>query len=130
MRKIATLTLVLGTLGCSSPTAPEGAVFRVEKSSYAPGETALATLMNLSTEPLGYSFCNAPLQRREGSGWQTVEEPLMVCTLELAVLGPGDRVTYDRGLPDGLAAGTYRLQASVDREGPSAWISTQAFEVP
>lgn len=129
MRSPAVLVLLTGALACSWFTAPDAARFRVEETIYAPGATVSATLVNLSSRPLGFSFCNARLQRRNGSSWQTVDEALMICTLELRMLSPGGSATYTRQLPEDLATGVYRLQAFVGRDGPGEPISTQGFAV-
>src|SRR5688572_24596127 len=70
-------------------------------------------LQNGYNGQVGYNLCASGLQRWSDSGWQPVETGEM-CTMELRSLPPGQDATFEKRLPDGLAAGRYRYVTSVE----------------
>ena len=119
--------------GLVEPDAgPEGVRMTVDRERYAPGDTVSARLENGSETALGYNLCFSTLERREGSGWDVADEPLMICTAELRHLGPGESVAHRRELPAGLQSGWYRLRVFVHfplENGSRVPVHSEAFEV-
>ena len=70
-------------------------------------------LQNGYNGSVGYNLCASGLQRWNNSTWQAVETGEM-CTMELRSLPPGQDATFEKRLPDGLAAGRYRYVTSVE----------------
>jgi hypothetical protein len=54
-------------------------------------------------------FCKTELQRKDGTSWVTVPARVRRCTPELGFLDPGQTVVHQFHLPEGVAAGVYRL---------------------
>ena len=133
------MLLVMGAMAlaaCTSLFDPDprvdGVSFAVERSSYAPGDTVAARLVNESDLAVGYNLCLASLERREGAGWLVVDEQLVICTADLRTLEPGESVPYRRGLSAGLESGVYRLRTRVELRltgGPQVEVGSAPFTI-
>ncbi len=106
---------LLGAYG-SMPTAPIAApVVKIvtDRSAYAPGDSALVRLTNISPDSaLYYSPCPKYLERRQIIGWTIVDPPSgrSVCALGMQVLQPGSTVTFSFPLAATLLRGSYRYR--------------------
>ena len=93
----------------------------LDRDSYAAGASASVRITSHSRDTLGYNPCsNRSVQRKEGTSWVTQIEPGRMCTMEMRLLRPGERQTVSVTLPGKLPAGTYRLELTFNRQGPSA----------
>jgi len=126
-RSITLLALVaLAALpACRSTPVNAGPRAAVEltagRNAYRPGESATLGLRNYSTTTWGYNGCaNSIVERETAQGWATVSQPDRVCTMQLAILGPGQTQTVTVPLPADLAAGRYRIALTLAREGDTS----------
>ena len=77
------------------------------------GDRVRLILQNGHDGRVGYNLCASGLQRWSGSEWEEVRTG-DICTMELRTLPPGQDATYEKELPDDLAAGQYRYVTSVE----------------
>jgi len=93
----------------------------VDRSAYAAGATAQATVTNSSALVFGYNQCSSrSFERQETRGWVAVSEPARICTMELRLLKSKETQTFSVTLPQDVSAGSYRLVLSLSRQGPAS----------
>lgn len=78
----------------------------------SPGVVRL-TLQNDTEHPVGYNLCASVLEFENGTTWSQVSTD-EVCTMQLLSLAAGDQSTFDKHVPAGLQAGSYRYLTSVE----------------
>ena len=106
-------------------TDPEasGVEFVVDSSTFVAGDTVSARLVTRSGSAVGYNLCPTELQRLTAGGWVRSEEQLIICTMELRTLPPGEAVPYRRAVSASLPEGQYRLRTSVEAPLGGEWIT-------
>lgn len=130
MNRLA-LLLVTGLLaGCDLFGTSGTVTFTAHKASYAPGDTATATLNNGSNQTVKYNLCLSHLERKADTGW-VFAGPGVTCHAIAQVLPPGERERYRLTLADSLnlPQGPYRLATSVEMGGELVSLQTQPFDV-
>lgn len=116
---------------------PDTVRLSVEDDRYEPGDSVTLTLENGSDHGIGYNLCTSTLQRRQEDTWTAVDGQREVCTMELRILPPGERATYETNIPsklrDGspLPAGRYRYVTNIENmdSNTRTSISTAAWKV-
>lgn len=128
---VATLLLVMNTLGCSTSitdTVPRsaddlgpgytlmqdgsGLVLRAEAERYAGGEPVSLVLDNETGDNVGYNLCFHGIERRTGTAWTLLNDP-RTCITILYYLESGDSASFESVLPNPLAPGEYRFRIAV-----------------
>lgn len=111
--RVALTSLIGLSIGCSSVDGPlpgERVVVAVDKNIYVAGETVVATITNVSSIPLSYSFCPLTLEQMRDGQWVAVMPNVALCTLEgPPPIPPGESRTLQYFLPKGVSSGSSRL---------------------
>ena len=124
-----TLLLLAALVACSA-TAPsiDGVEFRTDKASYDASDDLEVELVNGTAQTLTYDLCRRFWQYKVSGGWRASEE-FIVCTGQLTQLEPGERITREVALPEGTAAGTWRLEILAGFGDERDTLSSNEFEV-
>ena len=134
------VTLTVAATACAGANASDpGPGKRVQmtlaKDAYRSGDTVTATVRNISEVTLDYAnaFCHRALQQYQGGKWSTVSPPPDACTLQIAILGPGQAVPLTYRLANVLQAGLYRLAipspTPLNAQMPEPDVTTPPFSV-
>ena len=111
----ALLTSTFFAAGCaSSSTSPPADSLTLRAEADSPATSVGLVMTNRSADRLGYNLCPSTVERRTGDAWRTLPSE-RVCTMELRTMEPGGQATYTLRLEEPLAAGQYRVKASVER---------------
>ena len=109
----------------------------LDKTAYAPGATAIMTIMSQRSDTLGYNPCsNRSVERETPTGWVVHPEPNRMCTMELRLLKPGETQTAQTDVPADVTAGTYRIVLRLRPEpsdsiaGSEVTAASAPFRVP
>src|SRR5690606_21231058 len=109
MRSLVIVSVIaISLFACRStvPTTRSGVEFMTDASAYAPGDSVRLQLVNHEDQEIGYNLCFSDLAREDEAGWVVVPDTMTVCTAELRLLAPGDRLTIPLDAP---AEGEYEL---------------------
>jgi hypothetical protein len=125
MKALVTIgTMLLMMTGCAM-----GAGSSITLTAAKSGQNVMLTLRNEFGGPVGYNLCMSGLQRRASGTWEAVQTGDM-CTMEIRTLDTGNSATFEKTLPDGLAAGEYRYTNSVESNGSRVVAESNPFNVP
>jgi hypothetical protein len=121
----ATLTLMaMLQVGC--------AVLTTARRDYAAGDTVGLTLANHGVRTLSHDWCGVALERRTGERWAPLDDvgepPECGYVAMLARVGKVIRDDEFR-LPEGLAAGEYRVIFWIYWRAHRATVASNAFRV-
>ena len=136
------LVVTLMALGCDEPPptgpdapaiVPDGIDFEVSQDAAEWGDTVTVTLVNATTEVVGYNLCFASMERWDGSNWRSVRKSPnpQACPAILYELPPDDYATYPQVIHDIFGRGSYRFRSDIEwlGDGESAEVVSAPFEV-
>lgn len=109
-------------LVATGPAATE-VEFVVSSSTFVAGDTVSARLVNRSDAAVGFNLCSTVLEHLTPEGWVRSEEQLIICTMELRSLPPGEAAPYRRPVSASLPEGQYRLRTSVEAPLGGEWVT-------
>jgi hypothetical protein len=105
-------TIGIALIACSTTTdvsEPPVVAIVTDRSSYAPGDSVVVQVTNLTLAAVRYNLCPGDLQRWSGSRWDTaVSWTEGVCRDNLNSLAAGSTVTIKRPLATTRESGVYR----------------------
>lgn len=111
------LCCLAGLLACAPASRPDPVAdiaLAVTPRDVAAGDSVVATLTTTLDGGVGYNLCTSVLERQQDDGWRVIEAD-RICTMELRTLQPGESARFAFHLPTGLAPGSYRYHARVER---------------
>ena len=101
----------------SAGSAGEPIEIRTDRSAYRAGDPVELTVLNRGRDTLGFNPCTRTMEREKNGGWETLEEPDRICTMEAWILGPGETRTSRTELPPDMPSGRYRVALAFTVEG-------------
>jgi hypothetical protein len=104
----------VGPMQRSDTTA--GVTFSVQDTSFKQGDTIAVVLKNESAYTLGYNLCLVDLERKENTGWKTVQRfpNDAACIAVLKALEPRTEANGYQIVYAFIQPGLYRFRGSVD----------------
>ena len=125
--RAACLALLLFVAGCEivdSSGEPPLARLTTDRATYAPPDTLVLRIENLSDREIGFNVCSALIERRTDAGvWVEVREE-RICTRELQILEAGQTAAARRPLPPQVIGGLSRLRLRVQTMGEADDVSS------
>ena len=118
------------TAGADTTQAMGPLELRTDRERYQADDQVGLTFVSHAEATYSFNPCLRTVEREGGGGWEAVEEPDRVCTMEAWLLEPGATRTADTDLPGSLAAGRYRLVVPFTKEDPPPAEHTQAVSAP
>lgn len=110
--------------GCASVS------IRVDRSSYAAGDSGHAQITNEGVRTAYGNFCASyTLERRRGSTWIPIEGEDRRCTKQLDGYGPGSERAAVFHIPRDTPSGTYRLVTRVEGGASDEQVASNEFVV-
>jgi hypothetical protein len=111
-RECALTGLVLGVTACSEPNGTVGPIsIQAEHAVHDGGSFVMATIRNLSSEPLRYSPCSYRIEHREpDSSWSPAYQDTRPCPAVLQSLDGGATRRAEVSLPADLPSGSYQVR--------------------
>jgi hypothetical protein len=101
--------------GASSAGEPIG--IRTDRLAYRAGDPVELTVVSRRRDTLAFNPCTRTLERERNGGWETLEEPDRICTMEAWILGPGETRTGRTELSPEMPSGRYRVALAFTVEG-------------
>ena len=100
-------------------TASAGAPIeiRTDRTAYRAGDPLELTVLNRRRDTLAFNPCTRTLEREQNGGWEPLEEPDRICTMEAWILGPGETRSGRTELPSEVSPGRYRVVLAFTPEG-------------
>ena len=124
---LSVLVFALATTGCGTEPV-EGISAETELQQYLPAEEIGVVLTNTSDVPIRYQTCPETWDRKDGSGYERVEE-LQACTRNITTVPAGESVRVAYTFPDGEPFGFYRVVVPVGLDGLTDEVTSNDFEV-
>lgn len=100
------------------------------RTSYRAGDPIELTVTNHSGDTLAFNPCTRILEREKNGGWEVLEEPGRVCTMEAWILGPGEVRAGRTELPPRMPPGRYRVALGFTVEGRAGGARLTARSAP
>jgi hypothetical protein len=114
--------------------ALDGVVFLVTGSEFSAGDAVVAVISNNSNIKVSIAPCPVSLEQRSAEEWHLVQ--LQIGRAEGALcqgvgvgLLSGGSYEYQVTVPEGLAAGTYRLSVAASVDGNSFSLPSSEFQI-
>lgn len=124
---LSVLVLALSITGCGTEPV-EGISAETELQQYLPAEEIGVVLTNTSDVPIRYQTCPETWDRKDGNGYERVEE-LQACTRNITTVPAGESVRVAYTFPDGEPFGFYRVVVPVGLDGLTDEVTSNDFEV-
>ena len=132
-RSFVLLLLGLCVAGCEETLGYGSSIpeLRIFESTFRPGDTVRADLVNRSPRLVRPEGCGVALEQRTSEAWLTVVPEPQLCAAGLNLLGGGSIVSHKLPLPDSLTNGVYRLREMIIFRGqpPASPIFSPTFRV-
>jgi hypothetical protein len=136
MRRLVVPLILLIWTGCADPMQPalDWAVFSVSGSEFSAGDALAAVISNKSNVSVGIAPCPVSLEERSGEEWHLAQLQIgrsegALCQAMGVGLRPGGSYEYHMTVPEGLAAGTYRLSVTASVDVDSFLLPSSEFQI-
>lgn len=122
-------SLAIAVLAAACNTEPvEGITAQTEEQMYFPSEEIGVVLTNTSDAPIRYQTCPETWDRKEGNGYERMEE-LQSCTRNITTVPAGESVRVVYTFPESEPFGFYRVVVPVGLDGLTDEVMSNDFEV-
>src|SRR5689334_18413071 len=88
----------------------------VDRTQYAAGDTVRMRIISREDAGYGYNACMRTVEWRRSGEWFSVPEEGRMCTMNLAILAPGQTAEATTTLPETMRPGDYRVVITFSRE--------------